>query len=55
MVKGMDQGGQVRGGRGETQRRALVPGIAGVKWEAMAVGQTLGKLRGPKPTIEGDP
>ena len=48
MVKGMDQGGQVRGGRGETQRRALVPS------EAMAVGQTLGKLRGPKPTIEGD-
>ena len=49
MVKGRDRGGQVRGGRGETQRRVLVP------WEAMAVGQTLGKLGGPKPTIEGAP
>ena len=49
MVKGMDQGGQVRGGRGKTQRRAIAPEIAGEKWQAMAVEQTLGKKKGPKP------
>ena len=52
MVKGMDQGGQVRGGRGKTQRRA--PEIAGEKWQAMAVKRTLGKKKGPKPKREGD-
>ena len=53
MVKGMDQGGQVGGGRGKTQRRAIAPGIAGEKWQAVAVKQTLGKKRGHKPKREG--